>query len=159
MEISQYEKRDIEAAIDIWNEVVREGTAFPQMEELGKESGDKFFLEQSFTGIAREGENILGLYILHPNNVGRCGHICNASYAVKSTERGKGIGEALVTHCIKKARELGFGVLQFNAVVKTNIPALNLYRKLGFTRLGTIPGGFKMKDGHFEDIIPHYIVL
>ena len=25
---------------------------------------------------------IVGLYILHPNNVGRCGHIANASYAV-----------------------------------------------------------------------------
>ena len=51
---------------------------------------------------------------------------------------------------------LGFGILQFNAVVSSNTPALNLYRKLGFTRLGTIPGGFHMKDGSYQDIIPHY---
>ena len=88
--------------------------------------------------------------------MGRCGHICNASYAVASRARGQGLGEALVRHCLEKARELGFGILQFNAVVSSNTPALNLYRKLGFTQLGTIPGGFLMKDGSYQDIIPHY---
>ena len=88
--------------------------------------------------------------------MGRCGHICNASYAVASRARGRGLGEALVRHCLDKAKELGFGILQFNAVVSSNTPALNLYRKLGFTQLGTIPGGFLMKDGNYQDIIPHY---
>ena len=41
-------------------------------------------------------------------------------------------------------------------MVSSNTPALNLYRKLGFTQLGTIPGGFLMKDGSYQDIIPHY---
>ena len=59
---------------------------------------------------------VVGLYILHPNNIGRCGHICNASYAVDSKSRGKHIGEMLVTDCLKKAKDLGFRVLQFNAV-------------------------------------------
>ena len=102
---------------------------------------------------------IVGLYILHPNNVGRCGHICNASYAVRADVRGQHVGEALVTHCMAKGKELGFRVLQFNAVVKTNHAALHVYEKLGFTKLGVIPGGFLMKDGHYEDIIPHYHVL
>ena len=99
---------------------------------------------------------LLGLYILHPNNVGRCGHICNASYAVSSLARGRGVGEALVRHCLETAKKLGFRILQFNAVVSNNTPALNLYAKLGFTRLGTIPEGFHMKDGSYQDIIPHY---
>ena len=63
---------------------------------------------------------MLGLYILHPNNVGRCGHICNASYAVDSKSRGLHVGETLVRHCMRKARELDFRILQFNAVVKSN---------------------------------------
>jgi len=45
----------------------------------------------------------------------------------------------------------------WNAVVATNIHALHLYERLGFTQLGVIPQGFRMKDGHYEDIIPHYI--
>lgn len=62
-------------------------------------------------------------------------------------------------HCLAKAKELGFGVLQFNAVVKSNQAALHLYEKLGFVKLGVIPGGFLRKDGTYEDIIPHYYVL
>ena len=161
IEIVPYSQKYIKDAIDIWNDIVNGGVAFPQTELLTKESGNLFFSEQSFTGIAIDEETSkpVGLYILHPNNIGRCGHICNASYAVKSNLRGHHIGEKLVTHCMEKAKELGFGILQFNAVVKTNEPALKLYKKLGFTQLGVIPGGFLMQDGHFEDIIPHYIVL
>lgn len=156
--IKKYEKTDIKEAAEIWNEVVEEGVAFPQTEQLTQESGHAFFERQSYTGIAYDEESakIIGLYILHPNNIGRCGHICNASYAVRSDARGNHIGELLVKHCLQKGRELGFRILQFNAVVSSNTYALHLYKKLGFVRLGTIPGGFLMKDGHFEDIILHY---
>ena len=159
--IREYKKDDVNEAVNIWNQVVEDGEAFPQMELLTENTGDEFFREQSFTGIAYDestGE-IAGLYILHPNNVGRCGHICNASYAVRRDLRGQRIGEKLVTHCMQKGKELGFRILQFNAVVASNRYALKLYEKLGFTRLGIIPGGFLMKDGHYEDIIPHYRVL
>jgi len=156
MTIRAFEPADIEAANEVWNEVVEAGVAFPQTEKLNRETGLSFFQSQSFTGVCEDKGEILGLYILHPNNVGRCGHICNASYAVASRARGLGLGEALVRHCLEKAKELGFGILQFNAVVSSNTPALNLYRKLGFTQLGTIPGGFRMKDGSYQDIIPHY---
>lgn len=91
--------------------------------------------------------------------MGRCGHICNASYAVKKTVRGQHIGKKLVKHCIAQGKTCGFSVLQFNAVVKSNTGALALYKKLGFTQLGVIPGGFLNKDGEYEDIIPHYHVL
>lgn len=159
--IREYEQNDVKEAVTIWNQVVEDGIAFPQTELLTGETGDKFFREQSFTGIAYDDESgeITGLYILHPNNVGRCGHICNASYAVRKDLRGQHIGEKLVTHCIQKGKELGFRILQFNAVVASNRYALRLYEKLGFVRLGTIPGGFLMKDGSYEDIIPHYYKL
>lgn len=147
---------DIDAANQMRNEVVEAGRAFPQLEKLDRETGLAFFQSQSFTAVCEEQGEILGLYILHPNNVGRCGHICNASYAVASRARGRGLGEALVRHCLAEAKALGFGILQVNAVVSSNTPALNLYRKLGFTQLGIIPGGFLMKDGSYQDIIPHY---
>lgn len=52
--------------------------------------------------------------------------------------------------------EKGFRILQFNAVVASNVHALHLYERLGFQPLGVIPGGFRMPDGSYEDIIPHY---
>lgn len=158
--IREYTSADAVAVSDIWNQVVIDGVAFPQLELLDKITGDEFFKSQSFTGLAvDEDNNILGLYILHPNNIGRCGHIANTSYAVRRDVRGIHIGEKLVLHSLKKAKELGFRIMQFNAVVATNTHALNLYKRCGFTRLGTIPGGFLMPDGHYEDIVPHYIEL
>lgn len=161
IQVRPYEKADIAEAISVWNEVVKDGVAFPQEEPLTEETGASFFQEQSFTGIAVDTDSgkIVGLYILHPNNVGRCGHICNASYAVKKDLRGRQIGEKLVRHCMEKGKELGYRILQFNAVVRSNEQALRLYRKLGFVQLGVIPGGFLMKDGTYEDIIPHYHLL
>lgn len=91
-----------------------------------------------------------------PNNVGRCGHIRNASYAVQSDLRGRHIGEKFVADCMKTAKNLGFRILQFNAAVKTNTAARKLYERPGFTQLGTIPGGFFMKNGAYEDICPYY---
>lgn len=141
--------------------MVEDGAAFPQAEMLTEGTGKTFFEEQSFTGIAYDEETgeVTGLYILHPNNVGRCSHICNASYAVRRDMRGNRIGKILVTHCLETAKEMGFKIMQFNAVVRSNTYALRLYKKLGFVQLGVIPGGFRMKDGHYEDIVPHYYVL
>ena len=159
--VEKYDKKNIKAAIEIWNEVVRDGVAFPQEDELNEISGDEFFAAQSFTGLARDDETgeVVALYILHPNNIGRCGHISNASYAVKSNLRGRHIGEIIVKHCIETARELGFRILQFNAVVAENVHARNLYQRLGFKELGIIPGGFRMPDGTFADIVPQYLTL
>ena len=158
--VRELEERDLPAAVRIWNQVIEDGIAFPQLEILTVDTGRELFAQQSFSGVActPEGE-VVGLYTLHPNNVGRCGHLCNASYAVDRDRRGEHIGEALVRHCLEKGTELGFRVLQFNAVVASNTAALALYRKLGFVQLGTITGGFLMKDGHYEDIILHYHLL
>ena len=156
MIIRKYEEKDLQQMIDIWNEVIEDGIAFPQEDLLDSASGKEFFELQSYTGVAEDDGRIVGLYILHPNNVGRCGHICNASYAVKSKCRGQHIGEKLVSDCLLKAKDIGFRVLQFNAVVESNIHARHLYERLGFVQLGTIPGGFRMKDGHYENICPYY---
>lgn len=159
--VREYEEKDIEKMTEIWNEVVEDGEAFPQLEVLSAESGKDFFDSQTTCGVAEDTDtgNLLGMYILHPNNVGRCGHISNASYAVKKGLRGLHIGEKLVLDSLKKAEENEFRILQFNAVVKSNTPARKLYEKLGFTPLGTIPGGFLSKDGNYVDIVPYYKVV
>lgn len=122
------------------------------------ETGKEFLGSQTYSAVAidKETGKIYGLYILHPNNVGRCGHICNASYAVSSKSRGLHIGEKLVKDCLVQGKRCGYRVLQFNAVAASNIHARHLYERLGFEQLGTIPGGFRMKDGHYEDICPYY---
>ena len=159
MYVREYRQADLPEMIRIWNEVVEEGIAFPQEDLLDEETGKAFFASQSYTGVAENNGKVVGLYILHPNNIGRCGHICNASYAVDSACRGLHIGEKLVSDCLAMAKEIGFCVIQLNAVVETNIHARHLYERLGFVQLGVIPDGFRMKDGHYENICPYYRVL
>lgn len=89
MKIRKYSENDVPAMVHIWNEVVEEGVAFPQLELLDEESGRAFFAAQTYCGVADDNGTVVGLYILHPNNVGRCGHIANASYAVDSGLPGK----------------------------------------------------------------------
>lgn len=156
MIVRAYQDGDLPEMIRIWNEVVEEGIAFPQEECLDEASGAAFFSEQTYAAVAVEGERIYGLYILHPNNIGRCGHICNASYAVSSESRGMHIGERLVKDCLMQAGRHGFRILQFNAVVESNLSARHLYKKLGFQQLGSIPRGFRMRDGHYENICPYF---
>ena len=158
--IRKYKQDDMKDMVRIWNEIVEEGIAFPQEEILDENSGKEFFDSQTYCGVAEDTEGkIYGLYILHPNNVGRCGHICNASYAVSSDSRGMHIGEKLVKDCLIQGKEKGFRILQFNAVVATNVHARHLYERLGFRQLGIIPNGYRMKDGHYEDICPYYYEL
>ena len=145
--VEKYSQADLLEMIKIWNEVVVDGIAFPQEELLDEASGREFFASQTYCAIAKYNGKVAGLYILHPNNVGRCGHICNASYAVSKESRGLHIGEKLVIDCLEQAKKHGFGVLQFNAVVESNIHARHLYERLGFIQLGTKTKGLRMKDG------------
>ena len=154
--IREFRACDLPDMITIWNEVVMEGNAFPQEELLDEDTGRAFFSSQSRSAVAVSEGRVVGLYILHPNNVGRCSHIANASYAVSSRFRGEHIGRMLVIDSLERAGELGFRILQFNAVVRTNAKARKLYDDLGFHQLGIIEKGFRKDDGEYEDICPYW---
>lgn len=155
--IRPFEHADVPRMRAIWNEVVRAGDAFPQLDELATDAeAEAFFASQTRTAVALEDGEVAGLYILHPNNVGRCAHIANASYAVDAARRGAGIGRALVSDSLASLAPCGFRGLQFNAVVASNAGAIHLYESLGFERIGAIPGGYLNGRGVFEDMYIFY---
>ena len=156
MEVRKYTDGDVPAMVRIWNKVAEDGDAFPQEEFLDDESGKAFFAAQTYCGVAAEDGVVAGLYILHPNNVGRCAHIANTGYAVDAERWGGHIGEKLVTDSLAQAKRLGFRVMELNAVVENN---RHLYERLDFVRLGTIPGGFRKKDGSCQNTCPYYHTL
>ena len=139
--IRAYQPEDVPALVEIWNEVVEHGIAFPQKAPLTNQIGAAFFAKQSCTAAAYDTETaeIVGMYILHPNNVGRCGHICNASYAVKTTYRGQKIGEQLVRHCLHQARQMGFRILQCGC--KGKLCSKETVRKAGICHHWNDSGG------------------
>jgi ribosomal protein S18 acetylase RimI-like enzyme len=46
--------------------------------------------------------------------------------------------------------------MQFNFVVSTNLPAVALWRSLGFAIVGTLPGAFRHKDLGYVDAYVMY---
>ncbi|KLI52865.1 GNAT family N-acetyltransferase [Brachyspira hyodysenteriae] len=160
MHIIKYDIKYIKEVLKIWNDIIEEGIYFPQIETLSnEEEAHKYFSSQDYTGIAIDNDKVFGVYILHPNNIGRCGHISNASYAVNKESRGKGIGEALVRDSMKQSKKLGYKILQFNAVVISNTNAHKLYKKIGFNKIGIVKKGYINKNNEYEDIVLYYIDL
>lgn len=110
IQIRPYQENDLPDMIEIWNEAVEGGVVFPQENPLPPESARQFFAGQTYNAVAADAASgeVYGLYILHPNNVGRCGHISNASFAVRTGLCGLYIGEKLVRDCISQAKLHGF---------------------------------------------------
>lgn len=156
LEIRPYREEDLAGMCKVWNEAVEAGNTFPQIMPLSIDEAREFFAGQTLTTVAVADNKLFGLYILHPNNVGRCAHVANASYAVVSSARGLGLGRELVKDSLAQAGRKGFRGLQFNAVVASNAGAIHLYEDLGFTRVGTVPQGFCNNMGAYEDMHIYY---
>jgi L-amino acid N-acyltransferase YncA len=99
------------------------------------------------------GQAVVGSYRLGPNKAGPGAHICSASYMVSEAARGQGVGRAMVLHSLDQARTAGYRGMQFNAVAASNVPAVRLYRELGFSVVGTVPGGFAHPRLGFVDLL------
>ena len=152
-EIRDIQEKDLPGAVEIFNEVIDEGVAFPWEEDLTLDTGREFFFSQDACRVAvADDGSILAVAIVHPNAVGRSGHIANGSYAVSSKCRGQHIGDKLVRDSLEVAKSLGYRIMQFNAVVVSNVHAQHLYERIGFTKVGCVEGGFRNISGEFEDM-------
>jgi GNAT superfamily N-acetyltransferase len=89
---------------------------------------------------------VVGTYILKANQPGLGSHVANAGYMVHPGHSGKGIGRALCEHSLEEARREGFLAMQFNIVVSTNENAVALWKKMGFTIVGTVPKAFRHRS-------------
>lgn len=144
MKICQAGRDDAESIWAIFQEVVREGTAFVADDSVSRdEMFDLLFAKQTTAFVASQDDRIVGAYMVKPNHPGRGSHVANATYMVHPEARGRGLGRLLGEHSLEVARALGFQAMQFNFVVSTNTPAVNLWQSLGFTIIGTIPRGFQ----------------
>lgn len=127
----------------LFSEVTSTGETYDFAPNTSKEVVEKYFTAPDIKCFVAEVEGQLaGMYILKPNRPGNASHIGNCSYMVFEKFKGKGIGEALGKHSIEQAKKNGFHAIQFNFVVSTNLPAVNLWKKLGFEIIGTIPQGY-----------------
>lgn len=108
----------------------------------------------SATYVACEpGGRVLGSYFIKPNQPGLGSHVCNCGYVVAAAAQGQGIASAMCEHSQAEAVAMGFLAMQFNLVVATNEPAIRLWRKLGFSVVGTLPRAFRHPSLGFVDAL------
>lgn len=135
---------DREQVWEIFSTVIRSGDTYVFDPNTPREAfGDLWFSPHMETYVLEEQGKILGTYIIRPNQVGLGSHIGNCSYMVHIAAQGRGLGNRLCAHSLQRGRELGFTGIQFNIVVSTNQAALALWKKWGFTIIGTTPKGFR----------------
>ncbi|MBX3399773.1 MAG: GNAT family N-acetyltransferase [Gemmataceae bacterium] len=106
-----------------------------------------------FSFLTEHDGQILGAYVVKPNQPGLGAHVANAAYTVAPTARRLGIGRALGEHSLREAKRRGYRAMQFNAVVATNEPAVRLWTGLGFQIVGTLPGAFHHRRLGFVDLL------
>lgn len=133
----------------IWpffSEIVKAGETFTYPLDLGERAARRMWMVEApgrvVVAVGDDGA-VLGTANMYANRWGNGDHIASASYMVDPRVHGRGVGRALVEDSLVWARDAGFAGMQFNAVVAVNTPAVELYRKLGFVILGTVPGGFR----------------
>lgn len=149
-----------EALYHIFRDTVKTGSLFTYESSAIEEFRHQFFHPEGRIYICQSlsGEVIGGFYI-KANFSGRCSHIANAAYMIKETHRNKGIGTLMVKASLQLAKKLKFQAMQFNMVLSKNTLAVNLYKKLGFQIIGTIPDAIRNRDGSYQDGHVMYLKL
>ncbi|MGF1491107.1 MAG: GNAT family N-acetyltransferase [Microcoleaceae cyanobacterium] len=157
MRIRPAEEADFEQIWPIFHQVVSRGDTYTFSPKTTQEEARKWWLEIPLeTYVVEADREILGTYYIKPNGIGPASHICNSGFMVAEASRGKGIGRLMGEHALQTARELGFKAMQFNSVVSTNQRAVQLWQKLGFEIVGTIPKGFQHQTLGLVDIFIMY---
>ena len=145
--IRRAEDADFDAIWRIFNQVVQQGDTYTYDPGTTKDQAHSIWISREHsTYVACIDNQILGTYILKPNQPGLGSHVANAGYMVGIEGRGKGIGKAMCEHSLQEARRMGFTAMQFNMVVSTNESAIALWQKLGFSIVGTLPQAFRHKE-------------
>jgi L-amino acid N-acyltransferase YncA len=142
--IKRAQPSDFDSIWQIFHQVVASGDTYVYDPQTTKDEAHAIWMGEAVeTFVASIDERIVGTYILKPNQKGLGRHVANAGYMVKPDCQGQGVGRAMCEHSLDEARRRGFTAMQFNIVVSTNEAALALWKKLGFSIVGTLPKVFR----------------
>lgn len=152
MEINEITKDDFKSFWPIFKNIVLEQETYAFDPDIDFETAYNLWCEiPEKTFVIKEDDIILGSYYIKKNAAGPSSHISNCGYMVSPKARGKGIAKTLCNHSQKTALELGYLAMQFNSVVSTNEIAVNLWKKLGYDIIGTIPKAYNHKRLGYVD--------
>lgn len=147
-----YSNDDFDPLYEIFKEVVETGAQFPYESSTQEEFRRRFFEAETRIYVCKTSQgDVVGGFYLKANYPGRCNHIANAAYMIHAKYRGLGLGTLLGQASCELAKQDGFLAMQYNMVLSQNTLAVTLYKKLGFTIVGTIPDAVRNPDGSYQD--------
>ena len=143
--IRRFEEQDWAEAWEIIEPVFRAGETYAFSPDITAEEAHKVWIEApAVTFVAVDSNNaILGTYYIKPNQPTLGAHVCNCGYIVAENARNKGLAALMCDHSQVQAVSMGFLAMQYNLVVATNESAVHLWKKKGFTIIGTLPKSFR----------------
>lgn len=132
-------------------------SAFASSYEEEKDRSAAFYRErfesgESFTFGAFEDDTLIGSVTLLKETKLKLKHraLIVAMY-VSEECRNKGVGKALITAALEKAKEINEIEQVYLAVESTNEPAKRLYASFGFEVFGMDKRAMKIKDNYFDE--------
>jgi ribosomal protein S18 acetylase RimI-like enzyme/ADP-ribose pyrophosphatase YjhB (NUDIX family) len=142
--IRRVRNADADAIWAIFHAIVAGRDTYAFAPDTPREVGVGYWFGPDVTGFVAEFDGrVAGMSKLVPNRPDLGGHVANASFMVAPSAAGRGVGRALGTHCLREARAQGYDAMQFNFVVSTNTRAVELWKQLGFSIVGTLPRAFQ----------------
>jgi ribosomal protein S18 acetylase RimI-like enzyme len=160
MEIRELSSAEFELAWPIFHTVVAGGDTYAYDPAMSfDEAKAMWTTPPSRVFAAFDEAQVVGCYMLKPNQPGLGNHVANAGYMVAPSARGKGIAGALCEHSLDTARKSGFMAMQFNSVVVSNTVAIALWQKHGFNIIGRVPQAFRHKEHGLTDVYIMYRAL
>jgi L-amino acid N-acyltransferase YncA len=142
----------------LYGVIVEEGNSYPHDRLPDDDQFMEYWIRGKSTVVAVApdrpvGTDLAGAFYLKPNWPGRARHVANAGFIVAPAWRNKGLGWLLGATMLDYARGLGYRSVIFNLVFSENKAACHLWKKLGFSELGVIPGAVRMDHGRYQDAV------
>lgn len=102
--------------------------------------------------VAFDGVTPIGLLEANGSSFTRKAHVTHIVIGILNEYTGRGIGKLLFTRMEEWARAIGLVRLELT-VFTYNIPAIKLYKKLGFVTEGIIKSSFKLDDKYIDEYL------
>lgn len=137
--------------------VIRAGETYALPRDWDRDAALAFWAQPGHSVYVAEDEGeIVGTYFLRANKKGPGDHVANCGYVTGEAAQGKGVARAMLEHSLETARLSGFRAMQFNAVVATNLRALDIWQKAGFEITGANRDAFRHPESGFVDTLILY---
>lgn len=155
--IRKGEAKDLEKVWQLFKAVIDQNVYYCYDHNTTRKDIEKSWVNLNYhLYVAEINNQIVGAYIVKPNQPGHGAHIANAAYMVDTTYRNAGIGRKLGEHSLIAAKAAGFRAMQYNIVISSNENAVYLWKSLGFEIIGTIPEAFLHQDLGYVDAFIMY---